>query len=221
MLAGRSSLLLARSLVRLGGAALPVWPLMLAVLPLTAAAQSAPVGGSGTIGGPGAAVAESREPEAAVVPGNFVDEVYVSGIQQAVGLVFAPDGRLFVWQRKGIVWLVQDGGLVQPPVLDISAEVASWGDHGMQGVALDPDFAINGRIYLSYVVDHYYLTHFGLPGYDPSQSDAEVETIGRITRYTLQGDPPVADPASRFVLLGEDMQHGFPVCSASHGLGSL
>ena len=50
-------------------------------------------------------------------------------------------------------------------------EVGAWGDHGMLGFALDPNFRVNGYIYVLYVVDRYYLFHFGDPDYDPNANE--------------------------------------------------
>jgi glucose/arabinose dehydrogenase len=159
--------------------------------------------------------------EAATVPGQFVDELYVGGLQNAVGIRWGPNGDLFVWDRVGHVKVVQGGVVAPTDVIDLSEEVGNWGGHGLLGFALDPDFQNNGFIYLLYSVDYHHLLTFGTPAYDPAQSDDFVDTIGRVTRYTVAGNPPVAIPASRTVLIGEDITTGFPICSADHSVGSL
>ena len=93
----------------------------------------------------------------------------------------------------------------------------------MLGFALDPNFRANGYIYLLYVVDRYYLLNFGTPGYNPNSNAYFEATIGRLTRYTVRSSDGFrsVDPASRFVLIGETKQTGIPICSATHGVGSL
>lgn len=157
----------------------------------------------------------------ASVPSQFVDELYVDGLQNAVGIEWAPGGDLFVWNRQGHLMVAQNGILQPDDVLDLSQEVGNWGGHGLLGFALDPNYLANGYIYLLYTVDYHHLTKFGTPEYVPTQSDDFVDTIGRVTRYTVSGNPPLALPASRTVLVGEDITTGFPICSADHSVGSL
>jgi len=160
----------------------------------------------------------------ATVPLEFADILYSNGWNGAVGLTFASDGRMFVWQKNGTVWNVEaDGHKMHTPLIDISEEVGNYGDHGLLGFAVDPDFYSNGYIYLLYVVDHHHLTTFGTPGYDPNFSEASRATIGRITRYTALASNGFlsVDPNSRLVLVGETISTGFPILHLSHGLGSL
>ena len=157
------------------------------------------------------------------VPPGFTDEVVGDAWNQAVGVTFASDGRAYVWQRGGRVYVVVNGVKLVQPLLDIGPEVADWGDHGLIGFALDPDFSTNGYVYLLYVVDYHYLTKFGTPEYDPAANDYSHDTIGRVTRYTATAASgySVVDPASRLVLLGESITTGIPISGSSHGVGSL
>ena len=93
----------------------------------------------------------------------------------------------------------------------------------MLGFALDPNFRMNGYIYMLYVVDRYYLFHFGDPNYDPNANEYNAATIGRLTRYTCRSSDGFrsVDPASRQILIGETKQTGIPICSDTHGVGSL
>lgn len=143
---------------------------------------------------------------------GFVDEVVIGNLPQATGFTFARDGRLFIWSKDGRVFRAENGALVDPPVLDISAEVGNFHDHGLLGLALDPNFEQNGHLYLLYRVDPPAL---GVGG-DPDGNQA---SIGRVTRYTLSGG--AADPASRLVLLGEGADSGVPMTHDSHGVGAL
>lgn len=175
-------------------------------------------GGASGCSGCGAALAGTSP-----VPPGFVDELVLAGWNQAVGLTFAEDGRAFVWEKAGRVWIVDHGVKSAAPLIDISPEVANWGDHGLIGFALDPAFASNGYIYLLYVVDYHHLKKFGTPEYDPALNDYTKDTIGRITRYTATAASHMSavDPASRLVLLGENIHCGFPISGSSHGVGSL
>ena len=76
---------------------------------------------------------------------------------EAVGVSFQDNGRGWVWERGGTVWVLDPEQAVSSPVIDISEEVGVFADHGMLGLALDPDFANNGYLYLLYVVDRHHL----------------------------------------------------------------
>src|SRR6266446_2997720 len=159
---------------------------------------------------------------AATVPPGFTESAISGPWPDAVGLTFESNGRMYVWERTGRVW-IKDPGDTPTLLLNISEEVGAWQDHGMLGFALDPNFRVNGYIYLLYVVDRYYLLNFGTPGYDPNANAYFDATIGRLTRYTCQSsdDFRSIDPASRLILIGETKQTGFPVCAITHGIGSL
>jgi len=63
-------------------------------------------------------------------------------------LVFAPDGRLFVSERPGRIRVIIDGHLQDDPLLRI--RVASGGDAGLLGLAVDPNFRETGYLYVMY-----------------------------------------------------------------------
>ena len=50
-----------------------------------------------------------------------------------VGLAFAPDGRLFVWQKNGVVRIIKNGVQLSTPFIDLSAKVNTFDDRGFWG----------------------------------------------------------------------------------------
>src|SRR6516225_8442204 len=58
----------------------------------------------------------------------------------AAGVAFADDGRMFVWERTGRVWL-SDAARGSEPLIDLADEVSTIGSLGLTGFALDPQFA--------------------------------------------------------------------------------
>lgn len=142
---------------------------------------------------------------------------------QAVGIYFEPNGRMYVLERAGRVWFQEYGTTTWNLLVDIREEVGSWDDHGCLGFALDPNFRVNGNIYLMYVVDRHHLMNFGTAGYDPTLNDYRSATIGRITRYTARATDGFrsVDYASRRVLVGQTKTNGFPILYTSHGVGTL
>ncbi len=154
-----------------------------------------------------------------------------AGYGVPMGLTFTGDGsKMFVWEKSGKVHVsnwnnsTKTYDLQTALALDISEEVGDWGDYGLLGLALDPNFSTNGYIYLLYVVDRHHLLYFGTGQYNPASNLYNNATIGRITRYTTSvngSQETVANPASRLVLLGETKSTGIPILHDSHGVGSL
>lgn len=160
----------------------------------------------------------------AQLPDDFSDELVLSGLEQPTNISFDQAGRGYVCLKKGIVLTFDTlGQEADQPLIDISEEVGDWGDHGLLGFALHPEYKDNGYFYLLYVVDRHHLLHYGTANYDPSADDYLKATIGRITRYQADrsGDFPVAIPGSGKVILGEGFTDGFPILMKSHGIGSL
>ncbi len=141
----------------------------------------------------------------------------------AVGVSFEDNGRMYVWEGGGRVYFKDPADSGFTLLLDISEEVGLWVDHGMLSFVLDPDFRVNGFIYVLYVVDRHHLMNFGTGGYNPNTDDFFSATIGRLTRYTANSADGFrsVNPASRFILLGETRQTGIPVCSSTHGVGTM
>ncbi|RMG87180.1 MAG: DUF11 domain-containing protein [Bacteroidetes bacterium] len=156
-------------------------------------------------------------------PAGFSDQLFVGGWTEAVGMTFDPNGRLYVWEKGGKVWLVENGVKSAAPLIDISEEVGNWRDFGLLGFALDPDFLTNGYFYLCYVVDRHHLLHFGTPAYDPAMNEYFAATIGRVTRYQADAATNFTTivPGSRQILMGETPSTGMPILHESHGVGAL
>ncbi|MEO1518059.1 MAG: GEVED domain-containing protein [Bacteroidota bacterium] len=156
-------------------------------------------------------------------PNGFVDENYLSGFNQATGLTFDENGRMYVFEKGGKVWVVENGNKLPNPLIDIGEEVGNWRDFGLVGFALDPNFLNNGHIYLLYIVDRHHLLNFGTSSYNPSTNSYFAATIGRITRYTATASSNFTsvDYNSRRVLFGESVSTGMPSLHQSHGVGAL
>lgn len=156
-------------------------------------------------------------------PPGLIEVPVAGGWNQPVGLTFDAGGRMFVWERGGKVWIVENDVKQTAPLIDLTEEVGNWRDFGMLGFALDPQFTTNGYVYLLYVVDYHHLKYFGTPQYDPLANEYFYDTIGRLVRYraTAADGFSTVDPASRTVLIGAGMSSGFPIVHQSHGIGSL
>jgi PKD repeat protein/glucose/arabinose dehydrogenase len=159
---------------------------------------------------------------AQTVPTGFSDALVMGGWDAPVGATWDANGRMYVWEKRGMVWIVENGVRLPAPLIDLTAEVGNWRDHGCLGFALDPNFLSNGHIYLMYAVDRHHLMNWGTPAYNAATNEYYAATIMRITRYTAQGPGlTTVNPASRLVLLGETKETGAPMLHESHSTGSL
>ncbi len=153
---------------------------------------------------------------------NFTDEIVDADFTRPVGITFDDNGIGYVWEQRGTVYLIDQNG-EKIPLIDLSEEVGNWGDHGLVGFTLHPDYLANGYFYLLYVVDRHHLMTFDTPDYNAEVSIPNQATIGRITRYQVEfvNELPQLIPDSRTILLGETKETGFPILMNSHGVGSL
>lgn len=72
-----------------------------------------------------------------------------TGLVNPWSLAFLPDSRMLITQRSGSLLLLSADGRASRPVLGVPA-VEAVGQGGLLDVVLDPDFALNQRIYLSF-----------------------------------------------------------------------
>jgi glucose/arabinose dehydrogenase len=76
-------------------------------------------------------------------------ETVVKGLEHPWGFVFLPDGRILVTERPGRLRIVGTDGTLSPPISGLPPIVAR-GQGGLLDVALDPEFAVNRVIYLTF-----------------------------------------------------------------------
>jgi aldose sugar dehydrogenase len=81
--------------------------------------------------------------------GKIKIETVAKGLDQPWGLAFLPDGRMLVTEKPGRLRIVAKDGAVSAPIAGVP-EVIALGQGGLLDVALDPAFAENGLVYLSY-----------------------------------------------------------------------
>ncbi len=86
---------------------------------------------------------------AAAVPAGFAQRTVVQGLLGGTDMAFAPDGRLFVTLKSGVVRIRRTTGTVAT-LLNFSRRVDDTGERGLLGVAVDPRFATNQHLYLVY-----------------------------------------------------------------------
>jgi aldose sugar dehydrogenase len=77
-------------------------------------------------------------------------ETVASGLEYPWGFEFLPDGRIIVTERLGRIRIVGMDGRLSAPLEGVPAVLARP-QAGIHDVALDPDFATNRTIYLTFV----------------------------------------------------------------------
>ncbi len=112
----------------------------------------------------------------------------ITGLDQPVFVTHAGDGsgRLFVVERRGLIWVYAPGGTTEAqPFLDIRDRVSAAGqEQGLLGLAFDPAFAQTGAFFVNY-------------------TDGGGDTT--LSRFQVMLDAPgQADPASEQILLTID-----------------
>ena len=81
--------------------------------------------------------------------GEVTVETIATGLVHPWGLAFLPDGRMLVTERPGRLRIVNTDGSLSDPV-DGVPKVYAEGQGGLLDVAIDPAFADNALVYLSY-----------------------------------------------------------------------
>jgi aldose sugar dehydrogenase len=85
---------------------------------------------------------------------GLASEVLVPSLPQATDFQFLPDNRILIAQKTGQIRIYQNGGLLDAPLVVLP--VSTNGESGLQGIAVDPQFATNGYIYVAYTTtDHH------------------------------------------------------------------
>jgi glucose/arabinose dehydrogenase len=91
---------------------------------------------------------------AATLPAGFRDSVVLSGLTNPTVLQFAPDGRIFVGQKNGVIKVFQSLTDTNPVTFaDLSTKVDDYWDRGLLGLALPPNFPANPYVYVLYAYD--------------------------------------------------------------------
>ena len=99
--------------------------------------------------GSGAQNPALRSPTPASIDGVVRAETFASGLVNPWALEFLPDGRLLVTERAGRLRIVGKDGTVSEPLTGVPV-VDARGQGGLLDVALDPRFAENRLVYLSF-----------------------------------------------------------------------
>jgi glucose/arabinose dehydrogenase len=107
-------------------------------------------------------------------------------------------GRFFVAQQNGRIYTFEPDGAGQTLVLDLSGRTQWGNDGGLLSIAAHPSFGVRGSSDRGYLYAYY--SHSA----DPVTADdvkGATETRARLSRFTLDADTHVADPASELVLI--------------------
>jgi glucose/arabinose dehydrogenase len=92
-------------------------------------------------------VASTATPTA--LPATPVVEVFARGLDTPWAIDFAPDGRIFLTERKGTIRVIVGGVLHAEPWMTVPGAVEA-GEGGLLGLTVDPQFAQNRFIYVAH-----------------------------------------------------------------------
>ena len=132
------------------------------------------------------------------LPAGFADSIALSGLELPTVVAFAPDGRVFVGEKSGLIKLFDNLQDPSPTVFaDLRTQVHNYADRGLLGLAVDPQFPARPYIYVLYTRDAAIggtaprwgtagATSDGCP--DPPGMTDGCLASGRLARLELSGD---------------------------------
>ncbi len=118
-------------------------------------------------------------------------EAAFTGFHSPVYITHAGEAsRLFVVEKAGLIWLIENGVVQRPPFLDIFIRVRSSGnEQGLLSVAFPPDYAASGLFYVDYIDlnGNIVIARYRRSAGNPRQADPTSE------QKILQIDQPTED----------------------------
>ncbi len=89
-----------------------------------------------------------------VLPAGFQDQVVLAGLVAPTKMVLAPDGRVFVAEKRGTIKVYDNFADPTPDLFaDLSTQVQDLADRGLIGLAVPPDFPTDPWVYVLYAYD--------------------------------------------------------------------
>jgi len=163
---------------------------------------------------------------AATLPAGFQESVVFSGLQNPTVVRFAPDGRVFVAEKRGVIKVFDSLTDTTPDVFaDLNVNVYNFWDRGLLGMALHPNFPATPYVYVLYTYDHQLgstapAPRWGTPGVysdpcptPPGATDDGCVVSGRLSRLQAAGN--VMTGAEQVLI--EDWCQQYP----SHSTGAV
>ncbi len=160
----------------------------------------------------------SATADAAVLPPGFNTTTTFSGLALPTVFRFAPDGRVFVGEKDGVVKVFSNLSDTTPSVFaDLENEVYSFVDRGLLGLAVDPQWPVRPYVYVMYSYDHI----LGDPAPPPKWGDTcagsgsgvdngNCTASARVSRLTADATLERIVPGSEKALV-EDWCQQFPI----------
>ena len=116
-----------------------------------------------------------------------------------IDVVGANDGtdRLFVLEKGGLVYIIENGVRLEDPFLDISDRVATCHECGLLGLAFPPTYAQDGYFFVNYT------SKTDLVAPDTGDIDPNIANFGDtvIARFQVTNDPNLADAGNEDPIL--------------------
>jgi glucose/arabinose dehydrogenase len=161
---------------------------------------------------------------AATLPAGFSESVAFSGLTNPTVIRFAPDGRIFIAEKSGVIKVFSSLQDATPTTFaDLRTQVHNFWDRGLLGMALHPDFPATPSVYVLYAHDAAIggtAPRWGSPGVTsdpcptpPGATGDGCVISGRLSRLQAAGD--VMTGAEQVMI--EDWCQQYP----SHSIGSL
>ncbi len=105
---------------------------------------------------------------------TFQVETVAEDLEVPWAIAFSPDGRIFVTERVGKLRVIEDGVLNPEPVKIFDV---GFGEGGLLGIALDPNFEENHYLYLYYTYNNFLSTFNKVARFTESDNKLSEEKI--------------------------------------------
>ncbi len=112
------------------------------------------------------------------LPAGFAKTQLAHGLKNPTVFAFAPNGDIYIGQQAGNILIYRNGAILPNPVITLNTDGSS--EKGLLGLALDPNFATNGYMYVSYTTldEHAQLSRFTVQNGTASLSSEVVYVKG-------------------------------------------
>jgi glucose/arabinose dehydrogenase len=102
--------------------------------------------------------ADGPPPAASTLPTGFSDQMVITGMSEAVSADFAPNGTAFIALKTGQVKVANYNSASSTwsavtDFADLQTNVNNYGDRGLTGIAVDPQFPTRPYVYVNYTYD--------------------------------------------------------------------